>query len=110
MSVEKHARLVLTTCGTAAEAGNLARTLVKKRLAACVNVVPGPIQSIYRWKGKLASAREVFLIIKTTSRRLAELERELKQMHSYDVPEFLVIRIDGGSPDYLKWLRDSVKK
>jgi periplasmic divalent cation tolerance protein len=110
VSAEKKVRLVLTNCGTLAEAKSLARVLVKKRLAACVNVVPGPIQSIYRWKGKVESAREVLLVIKTTSRRVAQLERELKRLHSYDVPEFLVIAIAGGSQEYLNWLKESVKK
>lgn len=110
MSAEKKVRLVLTNCGTLAEAKRLASALVKKRLAACVNVVPGPIQSIYRWKGKVESAREVLLVIKTTSRRVAQLERELKRLHSYDVPEFLVIAIAGGSQEYLNWLKESVKK
>jgi periplasmic divalent cation tolerance protein len=107
---EKNARIVLTTCGSAAEAKRIAEALVKKRLAACVNIVPGPLQSIYRWKGKVESAQEVLLIIKTTSRRLAELERELNRLHSYDVPEFLVIKVAPGSHPYLKWLTGSVKK
>ena len=110
MSEEKNVRLVLTTCGSLAEAKRLATGLVDKRVAACVNIVPGPVQSIYRWKGKVESAKEVMLIIKTTSRRVAALERELKRMHSYEVPEFLVIAIEGGSQGYLTWLKDIVKK
>jgi len=110
MSEEKNVRLVLTTCGSLAEAKRLATGLVDKRVAACVNIVPGPVQSIFRWKGKVESAKEVLLIIKTTSRRVAALERELKRMHSYEVPEFLVIAIEGGSQGYLTWLKDSVKK
>jgi periplasmic divalent cation tolerance protein len=110
MIAEKSARIVLTTCGSAAEAKRIARSLVKKRLAACVNIVPGPLQSIYRWKGKVQLAKELLLMIKTTVQRLPQLERELSRLHSYDVPEFIVIKIAAGSRPYLKWLTDSVEK
>jgi periplasmic divalent cation tolerance protein len=110
MIADKSARIVLTTCGSAAEAKRIAEAMVKKRLAACVNIVPGPLQSIYRWKGKVESARELLLICKTTAGCLAQLERELSRLHSYDVPEFLVIKIAAGSQPYLRWLTGSVKK
>jgi periplasmic divalent cation tolerance protein len=110
MIADKSARIVLTTCGSAAEAKRIARSLVNKRLAACVNIVPGPLQSIYRWKGKVELAKELLLIIKTTARRLPQLERELSRLHSYDVPEFIVIKIAAGSRPYLKWLTDTVEK
>jgi periplasmic divalent cation tolerance protein len=108
MIADKSARIVLTTCGSAAEAKRIAQALVKKRLAACVNIVPGPIQSIYRWKDKVESACELLLLIKTTAARLDPLERELVRLHSYEVPEVLVIRIDGGSKAYLDWLKNSM--
>ena len=82
---------------------------MRKRLAACVNIVLGPIQSIYRWKGKVQSAREVLIVIKTTEKRLAELEKEVKQLHSYDVPEFIALPISAGSREYLAWVKESVK-
>ena len=105
----KGSRIVLVTCGTIVEARRIANEVVRKRLAACVNIVLGPIQSIYRWKGKVQSEREVLIVIKTTVKRLVELEKEVKQLHSYDVPEFVVIPISAGSPEYLAWLEESVK-
>ena len=105
----KGSRIVLVTCGTIVEARRIANEVVRKRLAACVNIVLGPIQSIYRWKGKVQSEREVLIVIKTTVKRLVELEKEVKQLHSYDGPEFVVIPISAGSPEYLAWLEESVK-
>jgi periplasmic divalent cation tolerance protein len=103
-------RIVLVTCPTRAMARKIARTVVQKRLAACVNVVRSPVESFYTWKGKLEPAREHLLIMKTTAKRLAELEREVMRLHSYDVPEFIVIPIIAGSPKYLSWLRESVRQ
>jgi len=80
--------------------------VVEKRLAACANIVPS-VESIYRWKEKVERAREVLVIIKTNANRLAELEREVKRLHSYDVPEFLVLPIVAGSRSYLAWLQES---
>jgi periplasmic divalent cation tolerance protein len=102
-------RVVLVTCGSVIEARRIATRVVRKRLAACVNVVLGPVQSIYRWKGKVQSAREVLMVIKTSGKRLAELEKEVKRWHSYDVPEFVVIAVAAGSREYLAWLEESVK-
>ena len=98
------ARIVLVTWGSLSEGRKIARAVVTKRLAACVNVVSVPVESTYRWKGKVEEAREFLLIVKTTARRLKELEREIARMHSYDVPEFLALRVDGGSEYYLEWL------
>jgi len=99
-------RLVLVTCGSIAEARRIGRTVVEKRLAACANIVPS-VESIYRWKGRVERAREVLVIIKTNANRLPELEREVKRLHSYDVPEFLVLPIVAGSRNYLAWLQES---
>jgi|SRR5882724_7943353 len=99
-----NARIVLVTFGSLAEGRKIARAVVTKRLAACVNVLAVPVESIYRWKGKVESAREFFLLIKTTARRLKELEKEIARMHSYEVPEFLVLRVEAGSRTYLEWL------
>ncbi len=83
---------------------------MQKRLAACVNVVRSPVESFYTWKGKLEQAREHLLVIKTVSARLKKLEREVHHLHPYDVPEFMVISIRGGSSKYLSWLQHSVSK
>jgi len=102
-------RVVLVTCGTLAEGRHIARSVVSKRLAACVNVVLSPVDSYYTWKGKLQAAREYLLVMKTTAKKLAELEREVKRLHTYDVPEFIALSIVGGSKDYLQWLGNSVR-
>jgi len=99
--------LVLTTLGASADATQLARTLVEERLAACVNVLPA-MTSIYRWKGNLEEDREQQVIMKTTSDRVPALEARLRQLHSYDVPEFIVIPASGGSAAYLGWVVESV--
>jgi len=99
-------RVVLVTCGSIAEARKIGSNVVEKKLAACANIVPS-VESIYRWKGKLERAREVLVVIKTTANRLPELEREMKQLHSYDVPEFIVLPIIAGSRKYLVWLQES---
>jgi periplasmic divalent cation tolerance protein len=109
MVAEKGSRVVLVTCGSIIEARRIANRVVRKRLAACVNIVLGPVQSIYRWKGKVQSAREVLMMIKTSEMRLGELEKEVKHWHSYDVPEFVVLSVAAGSREYLAWLEESVK-
>jgi periplasmic divalent cation tolerance protein len=105
----KQNRIVLVTCGSIVEARRIATAVVRKRLAACANIVLAPVQSIYRWKGKVQSAREVLMVIKTNTRRLEELEREVKRLHSYDVPEFVVVPITAGSREYLAWVSESAK-
>ena len=103
-------RVVLVTCGTLAEGRRIARRVVSEKLAACVNLMLNPVESIYTWKGKLEKTREHLLLMKTTSKRLAELEREVKRLHSYDVPEFISIPITEGSEEYLSWLDASVSR
>jgi periplasmic divalent cation tolerance protein len=100
--------VVLVTCSTPAEAQRIARAVVDARLAACVNILPGAIQSIYRWKGKVESARERLLLIKTSRKRLAKLQAAVERLHSYDVPEFIAIPIAAGSPAYLSWVEESL--
>jgi periplasmic divalent cation tolerance protein len=106
----KSTRIVLVTCPSLALARKIARTVVQKRLAACVNLVRSPVESFYTWKGKLEQAREYLLVIKTVSGRLKKLEREVLRLHSYEVPEFIVLPIIAGSRKYLSWLGESVKK
>jgi periplasmic divalent cation tolerance protein len=81
---------------------------VIKKLAACANILPS-VQSIYRWKGKVETAREVLLLIKTTAARLPQLEKEVKRLHSYEVPEFIALSISAGSSDYLNWIQQNSK-
>lgn len=110
MVAGKQTRIILVTCGSPKEAQKIAASVVTKKLAACVNILPGRIQSIYRWKGKVEFAREVLLLIKTTIKRSAELEKEVKRLHSYDVPECIALSIAAGSRDYLAWLAENVQK
>jgi periplasmic divalent cation tolerance protein len=99
--------LVLTTFPGDQDAEPLAKALVDEQLAACVNVLP-VMRSIYRWKGVTEHADERQLVIKTTRARVAALESRIRELHSYDVPEFVVLPIDSGSADYLSWLASSV--
>jgi len=110
MTQTSQARIVLVTCGSRREAKKIARAVVGARLAACVNVLSAPVESIYRWRGKLEAAKEFLLILKTTAKRLEALESEVARLHSYEVPEFLVLRVAGGSAGYLKWLAESCLK
>src|SRR5579864_247155 len=100
--------VALVTCGSRAEARRIAREIVSRRLAACANLLETPVQSVYRWKGKVEKAREFLLLIKTSSARLAALEAEVKRLHSYEVPEFIALPISTCSPEYLAWLADCV--
>ena len=107
--LEKQCRVVLVTCGTRAEARRIARAVVEAKIAACVNVMSNPMESIYRWKSEVEVSREYLLLIKSTAKQLPELERKVRSMHSYDVPEFLVLPVVSGSREYLGWLVESVK-
>jgi periplasmic divalent cation tolerance protein len=100
-------RIALVTCPTLGLARKIARAVVQKRLAACVNVALSPLESFYTWKGKLESAREHLLLIKTTTARLPQLQREVKRLHTYDVPEFIAVPITEGSAEYLSWLSEA---
>ncbi|MGH9586389.1 MAG: divalent-cation tolerance protein CutA [Acidobacteriaceae bacterium] len=95
--------------GSLDEAQRIARELVVRRLAACVNIIPN-LTSVYRWQGKIEQADEALLLIKTTESRLPALEAAIRELHSYEVPEFLVLSVESGSRPYLAWLLDSVQK
>ena len=95
--------VVLVTCGSEEEALKIAKALIEEHLAACVNVI-SPIRSIYRWEGKIWDEREWLLIIKTQSHRFGELEKKVKSLHSYSVPEIVSLPILEGSSSYLSWL------
>ena len=100
-------RIVLTTIGSESDAVALARTLIEERLAACVNVLPA-MTSIYRWKGSVEQDNEHQVVIKTSSERLTALEARLRQLHPYELPEFLVLDVAGGGAAYLAWVQESV--
>ncbi|MGB8012690.1 MAG: divalent-cation tolerance protein CutA [Terriglobales bacterium] len=101
-------RLVLTTCSSLEEARSIAHALVERQLAACVNVVP-QVESIYRWQGKVESAAECLLVIKTTQAAFDRLREALAELHSYELPECIEIAIKDGSAEYLNWIGESVR-
>jgi periplasmic divalent cation tolerance protein len=100
--------VVLVTCRSVKEAERIARSVVQKRLAACGNILRSPVRSIYRWKEKIESAREVLLVIKTSRRRFPALQAAIKRLHSYEVPEIIALPIAAGSRAYLSWLAESL--
>lgn len=102
--------LVMVTCGSLKEARQIAQVLVAKRLAACVNVCEAPVRSVYRWQGKVESATEYLLLIKTARRLLAKARATVTSLHSYDVPEFIALQISAGSSAYLEWLESCLAK
>ena len=100
--------VVLVTCANRREAGRIARALVEERLAACVNIHAGVVESVYRWKGKVERGREVLLTIKTRRAVLPWIDRRVKELHSYETPEIIALAVVGGSRDYLDWIEESV--
>jgi len=99
--------VVLITSDSIEESDHIARTLVEKKMVACVNIVRG-IDSYFRWEGKLDSARENLLIAKTKASLLPDIIDALRKLHSYDVPEVIALPIIGGNQDYLEWLEQSI--
>ena len=97
------------TCPDADSATHIAESLVEKRLAACVNIVPG-LRSVYRWQGGIERAEEVLLMIKTTSARLDSLQRHIDALHPYELPELIAVEVVGGSPAYLDWIHQQSRE
>ena len=101
-------RFVYVTCESKAQAREIGQTLVGNRLAACANILPG-MESIYWWEGKLESAKEVVLILKSRAALLDTLTASVRQLHSYDVPCVVALPIEGGNPDYLRWIHQETE-
>ncbi len=99
-------RVVLVSCKDDEQAGRIARGLVEKKLAACVNLLP-QIRSLYTWKGKLEETKEVLLMAKTQAHLVKRLEEEVRRGHSYECPEILSMPVDQGFEPYLAWVRES---
>ena len=98
---------VITTVERKEDAENIARLLVEKRLAGCVQIA-GPIVSVYRWKGRMEQAEEWQCLIKSREDLFAKVEEAIKSVHPYETPEIIASTISVGSEDYLKWLRDEL--
>jgi periplasmic divalent cation tolerance protein len=100
-------KLVLSTAGSKEEAQKIARLLVERLLAACVNIVA--VESIYRWEGEVEQAQEWLLVVKTTEEAFERVRAAIEELHSYGVPECISISVEDGSAVYLQWISDSVK-
>ena len=98
-----NARIVLTTAGSADEARKIAGALVERRLAACVNIVP-QVESVYRWQGHVERASEWLLIIKTQANLFDRVSGAIKELHSYEVPECVMLSVSDGEQKYLDWI------
>jgi periplasmic divalent cation tolerance protein len=101
--------LILTNLPDEQAADKLARQIVEKRLAACVNRLPG-VLSVYRWNGAVEQASEATLLIKTTQDRYQEVETAIKALHPYELPEIIALSIADGLPAYLDWIVQETKK
>ena len=99
--------VVFVTAGSSAEGERLARALVEERLAACVNRIAA-VQSVYRWQGKVEQSAEELLVIKTRADLFTALEKRVRALHSYSVPEVIALPILNGSENYLRWLGEQV--
>lgn len=98
---------VTTTLPSQAAADRLAAQVVEHRLAACAQVV-GPVSSTYRWEGRVETAQEWYCHVKTTGARLPALIAQVRQLHTYEMPEIVALPIVGGDPAYLRWIEESV--
>jgi periplasmic divalent cation tolerance protein len=99
--------IVFVTCESNAQAEVIAQTVVKEKLAACVNVVPG-VRSCYVWESKLTWSNELLLLIKTTRGRFDQLKDRIKALHSYSVPEIVGVSIDDAFDKYIDWIDEHV--
>lgn len=101
-------KIILSTTGSRDEAEKIARALVERKLAACVNIV-GPIESVYRWKDAVETSEEFLLIIKTTAAAYVPVRDLIRLLHSYELPECVQLSIEDGLPKYLEWIGESVE-
>lgn len=99
--------VVFLTASNGEEATRLADLLIGAHLAACVQILP-EMESVYRWQGKIERQSEILLIAKTTAGKFAELEREVRALHSYETPEIVAVPLVAGSTPYLEWLTHSL--
>jgi periplasmic divalent cation tolerance protein len=100
--------LAISTFPDVATANRVAEVLVAEKFVACANLISG-VHSIYRWKEKIETAGEVMVFFKTTQQRLEAFQEKLRSVHPYEVPELVCFEVDGGSPDYLRWVTDNCR-
>ncbi len=107
MSKPRMFKVVLVTASET-DGPKIAEALVKKNVAACVNIIP--VRSIYKWKDKVEDDKESLLIIKTKDTKIDQLKKSIKELHSYEVPECIILSIEDGLPEYLNWIDDTLSK
>jgi len=100
--------VIYSTTGTIQDAKKIAHTLVEEKLVACVNIIP-KIESIYRWQGKIEEEEECVLLAKTTDKNVDNAVRRIKELHSYDVPDIVVLPVIAGLKEYLSYVEDETK-
>ncbi|MFX0097584.1 MAG: divalent-cation tolerance protein CutA [Candidatus Hodarchaeota archaeon] len=100
--------VVLITTPNPNEAEIIGKTLVERKLAACVNIIP-KIRSIFWWEGKIEESSEALIIAKSKSDLMKEIQETVKEKHSYDVPEIIALSVESGLPQYCKWIDESVR-
>ncbi len=101
--MDRDALLIITTAPDGATAELIAKALIEKGLAACVNILP-EMRSIYKWQGKMESGQEQLLLIKARQDRYAAIEKQIETLHPYELPEIIAVSIDAGLPAYLEWV------
>lgn len=109
--MQEHTRhiLILCTCPEGNVAADMAEALVADRIAACVNIIPG-LSSWFRWRGQIDRADELLLIIKTTHDHYHDVEKKIRSMHPYELPEIIAVPITQGLADYLNWIDQETKQ
>ena len=101
--------VIISTAGSEREGWKIGRKLVESRLAACVSVIP-KVRSFFYWEGKVRGEQEVILVIKTMQKQFRKIINEIKKIHTYEVPEIISLRVDGGEEKYLNWLKENVNE
>jgi periplasmic divalent cation tolerance protein len=101
--------VIMATAGSRKACRKIAKHLIENRLAACVNITE-PIESVYRWKGKVAAGKEFQLFIKSTRELFPEIKAAIAKLHPYETPEIICLPIIDGAQNYLDWIGESVKK
>lgn len=101
--------IIFVTSSSSEEAGRITSSLLKKRLIACSNTIPR-IESRFWWKGKIDKAKEVLILMKARDRDFPKIEKEVKRLHSYEVPEIIAVPIIAGSKEYLGWIEENIKE